>query len=57
MEKMMNLLPQQRIEMGKNGREKAIKEFDENIIINKYLGTIFEIENQTTNRDCKCLIK
>ncbi len=40
MEKMLNLSEEKRIKMGKAGREKIIKEFDERIVINKYLKTI-----------------
>ena len=40
MEKMLKLSEEKRINMGKAGREKIIKEFDEKIVINKYLETI-----------------
>ena len=40
MEKMLNLTEDQRHIMGKNGREKMIREFDEKIVINNYLETI-----------------
>ena len=43
MGKMLNLSEEERKEMGKAGREKMIKEFDESIVINKYLQTIKEI--------------
>ncbi len=43
MEKMLNLSEEKRKEMGKAGREKMIKEFEESIVINKYLQTIKEI--------------
>ncbi len=43
MEKMFNLSEKQRLEMGKKGREKIIKEFDEKIVINKYLKIIKDI--------------
>lgn len=33
----------QRVKMGQKGREKIIKEFDERIVINKYLETIDKI--------------
>ena len=36
MDKMLNLEISQRIEMGKQGREKVIKEFDEKVVIEKY---------------------
>ncbi|MGB9855706.1 MAG: glycosyltransferase family 4 protein [Caldisericum exile] len=40
MEKMINLSVNERRAMGKAGREKMIREFDEKIVINKYLETI-----------------
>jgi glycosyltransferase involved in cell wall biosynthesis len=40
MEIMMNLSPEERYRMGRSGRNKMIKEFDECIVINKYLDTI-----------------
>jgi len=40
MEKMLNLSEKKRLEMGKKGREKIINEFDEKIVINKYLEVI-----------------
>lgn len=43
MEKMINLSHIQRKAMGKAGRDKMIKEFDEKIVIDKYLTTIKEI--------------
>jgi glycosyltransferase involved in cell wall biosynthesis len=43
MEKMLNLSKEERQKMGKRGREKMIKEFDEKIVIDKYLQTIKEI--------------
>ena len=43
MEKMLNLSPKQREAMGKAGREKIVKEFDEKIVIEKYLQSIDEI--------------
>jgi len=43
MEKMLNLSEEERIKMGKAGREKTIRESDEKIVINKYLGVIKEI--------------
>lgn len=42
MEKMLNLSDIQRQSMGKKGREKMVDEFDENIVINKYLSVINE---------------
>lgn len=43
MEKMINLNLEERISMGKAGREKMIKEFDESIVISKYLENIKEL--------------
>ena len=43
MEKMLNLSEDERIKMGKAGREKIIKEFDEKIVISKYLSTILTL--------------
>ena len=43
MEKMINLTSDERLAMGKAGREKMIKEFDESIVISKYLKTIKEL--------------
>ncbi len=43
MEKMINLNLEERIAMGKAGREKMIKEFDESIVISKYLENIKEL--------------
>lgn len=40
---MMNLSAEQRMEMGKKGREKMIKEFDKKIVIQKYLEAIKEV--------------
>jgi glycosyltransferase involved in cell wall biosynthesis len=43
MEKMLNLSEEARKKMGEAGRKKMIKEFDEKIVINKYLQTIKEL--------------
>ncbi len=43
MEQMLNLNSYELEQMGKNGRKKIIKEFDENIVINKYLASIRDI--------------
>ncbi len=43
MELMINLSESEREAMGKAGREKIIKEFDEKIVIDKYLANIREI--------------
>lgn len=39
-EKMLNLKEEERIQMGKIGRQKVKKEFDETIVINKYIKAI-----------------
>ena len=43
MVKMLKLSEEERIKMGKAGREKIIKEFDEKIVIEKYLKAIKEV--------------
>jgi len=43
MEQMIALTPEKRAEMGQRGREKVVLEFDEKIVINKYLKAIHEI--------------
>ena len=43
MDKMLNLTEKERIKMGKAGRKKIIKEFNEEIVINKYLQIIREL--------------
>ena len=45
MEKMLTLTEEDRMKMGKAGREKVIKEFDEKIVINKYLESIKKLLN------------
>jgi glycosyltransferase involved in cell wall biosynthesis len=40
MEKMLSLSPEQRSEMGQRGRAKMESEFDEQMVIDKYLGAI-----------------
>ena len=45
MEMMIKLSEDERIAMGKVGREKIVKEFDEKIVIDKYLDSIKEILN------------
>lgn len=40
MEKILNLSEKERVKMGKRSREKIIKEFDEKIVIDKYIQTI-----------------
>lgn len=43
MDKMFNLSKEERIQMGKAGRKKIIKEYDEKIVIHKYLEVVNEI--------------
>jgi glycosyltransferase involved in cell wall biosynthesis len=43
MERFIALSLEQRAEMGRRGREKAVCEFDEQIVINKYLDTVANI--------------
>ena len=43
MEMMLNLSEGERVEMGKRGREKMLHEFDESIVIRKYLDCISKI--------------
>ena len=43
MEKMILLSEEQRLEMGKRGRDKVINEFEEQIVIDKYIKAIDEI--------------
>jgi glycosyltransferase involved in cell wall biosynthesis len=46
MEQMLSLSPEQRTEMGLRGRAKMVAEFDEQIVIGKYLAAIEEIRAQ-----------
>ena len=43
MEKMILLTDAQRIEMGRQGRVKVINEFEEKLVIDKYIEAIDEI--------------
>jgi galacturonosyltransferase len=43
MEKMLQLYPGERIEMGKKAREKIIREFDKEIVLNAYLDAIDQL--------------
>lgn len=43
MEEIINMTTDERDEMGKNGREKAIKEFDDNLIADEILNVILDI--------------
>lgn len=45
-QRMIALAPEVRTEMGRRGREKMIRQFDENIVINKYMEAIAEIVGQ-----------
>ena len=46
MEQMLSLSPEHRAEMGLRGRTKMVAEFDEQIVIRKYLAAISEIRVQ-----------
>ena len=46
MEQMLSLSPEQRSEMGLQGRAKMVAEFDEQIVIKKYLAAIEEVRVQ-----------
>ena len=52
MEKMVNLTKEERIKMGKRGREKIIKEFDEKIVIEKYIEVIDKILQNGEIKKC-----
>lgn len=43
LERMLSLFSEQRAEMGRKGREKMQREFDEQIVIRRYLEVIDEI--------------
>jgi glycosyltransferase involved in cell wall biosynthesis len=43
MEEMLNMTENDREYMGKLGREKMLKEFDESIVINEYMNTVNNI--------------
>jgi hypothetical protein len=45
MERIINMGHERREQMGWRGREKMIREYDENIVIEKYLQAIREIAN------------
>ena len=49
LERMIALSPQARVEMGRKGREKMEREFDERIVIDRYLAIIGEILNESPN--------
>lgn len=42
--RMVKLAPEQRLRMGETGRAKVVREFDENIVIGRYLSAIQQIE-------------
>jgi glycosyltransferase involved in cell wall biosynthesis len=46
MEQMLRLSPAQRTEMGLRGRAKMVAEFDEQIVIKKYLAAVQEVVGQ-----------
>jgi hypothetical protein len=41
---MVRLDPEQRLRMGQAGRTKVLREFDENIVIHRYLKAIRQVE-------------
>ncbi len=43
--KMTLLTPEERVEMGRKGREKVIAEFDERLVIEKYRHAITDLLN------------
>lgn len=47
MKQMIALAPEQRAEMGKRGREKMEQEFDERIVIDRYLEVVEQIAGST----------
>lgn len=47
MEKMLSLSSEQRVEMGRRGRQKVESEFDEQIVVGKYLRAIKALHAQT----------
>jgi glycosyltransferase involved in cell wall biosynthesis len=49
LERMMALSPQARARMGRSGREKMEREFDERIVIDRYLAIIEEILGEPQN--------
>ena len=46
-EKFISLDAKEKLEMGKRGREKAVEEFSERLVISKYFQAIEEIENNS----------
>lgn len=48
MQRMIAVSPEARAEMGRRGREKVERQFDEKIVINKYLATIEKIIGHST---------
>jgi hypothetical protein len=44
MVRMVRLAPEQRMRMGATGRVKVVREFDEDIVIRRYLAAIRQIE-------------
>ncbi|MGP1719223.1 glycosyltransferase family 4 protein [Shewanella frigidimarina] len=47
LDRIINLTHEQRLEMGKNSREKVEREFDEKIVIDKYLLAINKLLNES----------
>jgi len=52
MEKMINLSEEERVKMGKAGRGKIIKEFDEKIVIEKYIKVIDKLLQSKEKKKC-----
>ena len=50
LEKIIAMPYQQRLDMGNKSREKMERDFDEKIVIKKYLGAISSVLDQTTNQ-------
>lgn len=43
MRRVMDMIPSERLEMGMRGREKMLRQFDESIVISRYLDVVKEI--------------
>jgi hypothetical protein len=48
MEQMLLLPEAERLQMGLNGREKVLKQFDEQIVIDRYVKAIEQLHNIKT---------
>jgi hypothetical protein len=51
MERFLALTPEERLRFGRAGREKVRAQFDERIIIRKYLDEIRRVEKDTPESD------